>query len=596
MATGHGFNSLLQVGVDLGVVQDRLGVHANVVVDDELKPRQAHARVGQLGKVKCQLGVAHVHHDLGLDGRHRAALHFGHFGFEQAVVDLARVALGAAHRDQRAVFQALGRITTSHHGRNAQLARNDGRVAGAATAVGDDGAGALHHGFPVGVRHVGHQHIAGLDLVHLGNVVHQAHRAGADLLANGAALGQHRAVALELVAQFSLILGLALHGFRACLQDVELAVGAVLTPLDVHGAAIVLLNHQRVAGQLLHISVGQRVTVALLGGHINGLDQLATGGLFLGRGEHHLDQLAAQVAADQRLFARLEHGLVHIELVGVHGALHHGLAQAVAAGDEHHVFKTGFGVDGEHHTCRAQVGTHHALHASGQGHHVVLEALVHAVGDGAVVVQRREHFLHLVHDFVDAHHVQEGFLLAGKRGVGQILGRGGRAHGKRGGGVASTQLGKFVGNGFLQVSREGLCLDHGANLGADLCESAHVLGVQALELGADAVGQAVIGQELAERVGGGSEARGHAHALRQLGDHFAEAGVFTANGLDIGHSQVFKRYDQGGRAEKCRHGKAPEVETGSACRALDGSWQAAMHGLRLCRCGCGPTRCMVRIG
>ena len=55
---------------------------------------------------------------------------------------------------------------------------------------------------------------------------------------------QHGAVALELVAQFSLVLGLALHGFRACLQDVELAVGAVLAPLDVHGAAVVLLDHQ----------------------------------------------------------------------------------------------------------------------------------------------------------------------------------------------------------------------------------------------------------------------------------------------------------------------------------------------------------------
>ena len=455
-------------------------MHANVVVDDELQPRQAHAFVGQLAEVKGQLGVAHVHHDLGLDGGHRAALHFGHFGFEQAVIDLARVALGAAHRDQRAVLQPLGRVAAADHGRDAQLARNDGGVAGAAAPVGDDGAGALHHGLPVGVGHVGHQHIAGLDLVHLADVVHQAHGAGANLLANGAAFGQHGAMALELVAQLGLALGLALHGFRAGLQDVELAVGAVLAPLDVHGAAVVLLDHQRVAGQLLHVGVGQRVAVALLGGHINGLDQLAAGGLFLGRGEHHLDQLAAQVAADQRLLARLEHGLVHVELVGVHGALHHRLAQAVAAGDEDHVLKAGFGIDGEHHAGGAQVGAHHALHTGRQGHHIVLEALVHAVGDGAVVVQRREHFLHLVHDFVDAHHVQEGFLLAGKGGVGQILGRGGRAHGKRGGGVASAQLGKFVGNGLLQVGRERLGLDHGADFCADLCARARTSSVSRL--------------------------------------------------------------------------------------------------------------------
>ena len=36
----------------------------------------------------------------------------------------------------------------SHHGRNAQLTGDDGRVAGTPAAVGHDGAGALHHRFP----------------------------------------------------------------------------------------------------------------------------------------------------------------------------------------------------------------------------------------------------------------------------------------------------------------------------------------------------------------------------------------------------------------------------------------------------------------
>ena len=55
-------------------------------------------------------------------------------------------------------------------------------------------------------------------------------------------------------------------------------------------------------------------------------------------------------------------------------------------------------------------------------------------------------------------------------------------------------------------------------------------------------------QELAEGVGRGGEAAGHAHAGGgQLADHFAEGGVLAADRLDVGHSQVFKRYDQGGR-------------------------------------------------
>ena len=49
------------------------------------------------------------------------------------------------------------------------------------------------------------------------------------------------------------------------------------------------------------------------------------------------------------------------------------------------------------------------------------EALVHAVADGAVVVERGEDLLHLVQHVLDADHVQEGLLLAGERGVGQVL-------------------------------------------------------------------------------------------------------------------------------------------------------------------------------
>ena len=56
-------------------------------------------------------------------------------------------------------------------------------------------------------------------------------------------------------------------------------------------------------------------------------------------------------------------------------------------------------------------------------------------------------------------------------------------------------------------------------------------------------------QELAERVRRGGKARGHAHALGQLRNHLAEAGILAADRLDIGHPELFERYDQGGRLE-----------------------------------------------
>src|SRR5690606_16712056 len=179
VTTSHRFDGLLQVGIDVGVVEDGLGVHANVVVDDELEAGQTHAGIGHLGEVEGQLGVAHVHHDLEVDLGHGAAGHFRHFGFQQAVVDVARVAFRASHGDQLAVLEALGGVAAAHHGRNAQFARDDGGVAGAAAPVGDDGAGALHHGLPVGIGHVGDQHVAGLDHVHVGDRMHDAHGTGA---------------------------------------------------------------------------------------------------------------------------------------------------------------------------------------------------------------------------------------------------------------------------------------------------------------------------------------------------------------------------------------------------------------------------------
>src|SRR5690606_41771749 len=58
----------------------------------------------------------------------------------------------------------------------------------------------------------------------------------------------------------------SLHRFGARLQDVELAVLAVLAPFDVHRAAIVLLDDHRVTRQLEHVLVGQGEAVALLVG------------------------------------------------------------------------------------------------------------------------------------------------------------------------------------------------------------------------------------------------------------------------------------------------------------------------------------------
>ena len=107
---------------------------------------------------------------------------FHHLVFEAAAIDVAGIALGAGDGDRLAILQHFGGVAAADDGRDAQFARDDGGVAGAPAAVGDDGRGALHHRLPVRVGHVGHQHVARLHAVHFRRVLDDAHRADADLL------------------------------------------------------------------------------------------------------------------------------------------------------------------------------------------------------------------------------------------------------------------------------------------------------------------------------------------------------------------------------------------------------------------------------
>ncbi|MPM57728.1 hypothetical protein SDC9_104551 [bioreactor metagenome] len=78
-------------------------------------------------------------------------------------------------------------------------------------------------------------------------------------------------------------------------------------------------------------------------------------------------------------------------------------------------------------------------------------------------------------------------------------------------------------------------------------------------------------EEFTEGMGCGGKARGHTHTLGQLGDHLAERGVLATYDLDVAHSQVLKRNDQGGRLKACRHGEAPEFKNRCGPASLVGS-------------------------
>ncbi|MNN22384.1 hypothetical protein D3C81_1357410 [compost metagenome] len=176
----------------------------------------------------------------------------------------------------------------------------------------------------------------------------------------------------------------------------------------------------------------------------------------------------------------------------------------------------------------------------------MLEAVVDAVGDGAVVVQRSEHFLDLVHDIVGAGHVEEGFLLASEGGIGQIFGSGRGAH--RNGHVAAAVVGAELGVGSADVLvQRGVQrgVDHpAADFLAGEGQGRDIFHVQRGQLVEDALGQVVMGNEVLEGLGRGGIATGHRHTQAgKIADHLAERGILATYAGQIGQAQLMQPQD-----------------------------------------------------
>jgi len=177
------------------------------------------------------------------------------------------------------------------------------------------------------------------------------------------------------------------------------------------------------------------------------------------------------------------------------------------------------------------------------------KALVHPVADGAVVVQRAEYLADFVQNVFYAHHVEEAFLLPCKGSVGQVFGCRRRTHRERRLRRGGAQHGEGRTNLPLQRCREGLRGDHRANVGTGRSKRTHVVGVKPKKTLLDFLRQSVVRKKVPKCVRGGGKAGRHPHPGGQMGDHLAEAGVLPAHRLDVAHSQVLKRYDQGGRSK-----------------------------------------------
>ncbi len=344
------FVILLGLLAQLFVVVQGHRVDADVRVDDEFLARQADPLVGQLGLDKGLFRQADVHHDLGAGGRDVVQVEFLDDEVELAVVDVAGLALGAAHRDHLTVTDLLGAVLGADDAGDAQLAADDRRVAGPAATVGDDAAGGLHDRLPVRVGHVGNQYFARPEIMDLADRAQDAGDALTDLGADRLSLGEQGALLLEHVGFHHLFAGLGVHRLRPGLDDeqparADLDTVAVLGPFDVHGPAVVVLDDAGPARQLQDLVIAEDVGAALLrgGGHVFHRLRSARVGVV-----DHLDFLGAGPLADDRPLAFFEGRLENVVLVRVDRALDHVFAEPPGAGEEDRVLEARLGVDGEH--------------------------------------------------------------------------------------------------------------------------------------------------------------------------------------------------------------------------------------------------------
>jgi len=135
-----------------------------------------------------------------------------------------------------------------------------------------------------------------------------------------------------------------------------------------------------------------------------------------------------------------------------------------------------------------------------------------------------------------APHVEEGFLLAGEGGFGQVFSGRRGAHCHRDA-VAGVHGGPALEHGALEVGVEGRIHDPLADARAAARQRLDVLDVERGKLGSDALVETILVQELAVGVGSGGEALRHAHAEAGEGaQHFAYRGILAADALDILHA------------------------------------------------------------
>ena len=540
---------------------------ADVAGEDELHSDQADALGRELGSREGQRGVPDVEHDVGGRGGKRIEVDLVDGEGQRSGPDVALVALGAAHRDRESVGELGADRPRPHDGGDPELTGDDRGVRGASAAFGHDRRSGLQYRLPVGVGHVGDDHVALLNPSHVAGVGDAADSAGSDPVADRQPGGKHLRRRLEAIhRRHRRPRTTAVDRLGSGLDDEQLAGDAVLRPLDVHrgrlapDAGVVILDRNRPLRQLQDVVVAHRVARPVVVRRRRS-DEAVPAVVV-----RHADLLGTERAADQRAEAVAQTLLVHVEPVGDDLALHDRLAEAPRRRHVHDVSQARFGVEREHHAAGREIRPHHSLDPDTQGDIGLVDPHVSAIADRPGRVEAGEALADRAAHVTDAVDHQIGLLLAGERRLGQILGRRARSHGHIDSGHArlGAQLRVGVDDRLGQIVGQRGRRDGGADAASSIGEVVDVDAVPSSEGLGRHVGERVRPQEVSECGRRGGEPVGHPDApIRQLAIHLAEGSVLAADDGHIVHRRLVEPSDHIHDVSRPRLSTPSSAEAGS---------------------------------
>ena len=416
---------------DLLRLEKRHRVHADMLADDELHAREADPGLRLHGYPECHFRGADIHHDRGT--RLLEVAHWRSRDVEgnRSLIDAANIAFGAADRDICPGLELLGRVRRAHHCGNSQFPSHDGRMAGPAALVGDDTGRDLHDRLPIRTGGRRDQNLARFERCEVTRCRNAPRAPGGDLFTYRAAGDDNGRTPLESIGLVDI--GRTLRGNRlgTRLNNIDLAVGAILCPFDIHWHGntgvfrIVLLDPHGNFGKAQHLRIGNAEPLPFGAGHVANAGRAAAAALAVS----HAYLLAAESTAQDTAKPLFQGRLVNVELVRIDTALDDGFAETVTTRDENHIAKSRFGIEREGDATGREIRADHLHHSDGEGDLEVIEAIVDAVGNRAIGKNGGKATPAGLEQILRAADVEEAFMLARKTRGRQIFCRRRTSHG-----------------------------------------------------------------------------------------------------------------------------------------------------------------------